>query len=582
MPLSNEYVDPEHIQTKSIIIIHPGSLYLKIGRASDLNPHTVLHAIARRRKRGGLVYKDTFITPAVNKSNKDVLQEMEETRLNVSHTLQSCLQSDGRRRYATPPQQIAAFNRRSQPEQTEEHIQQIWVKPESDVDIIVGNDILQLDPALDFNIHFPIKRGELNIHKDIGGSLTSVLNDLETIWLYCIQSYLNIPSNQLNNYKVVLIVPDIYNRIYLKEYMNLLLNRMGFSSCFLVQDHVAATFGAGLGYACVIDVGDQKTSVSCVEDGISHRNTRVRMEYGGADITQTFYWLLQKCAFPYKECSEDSNKLDAMLLRKLKEDFCHVNLDICGAQEKSFLVNNKKYTLQVGDECIVAPLSLFTPELFGITGKKYIYTQKSNLAGDPEDPHDGNYLRETSRRAIKENESANMFNEFNNTMLFKDDNNDSTTIKQEVGADEDIVVDAIIDNTLNTIPYHVQDGKEFTILNPEQVIGLDQAVLQSIERCPNEDLKRKMYACILVVGGGMKFIGIGTWLQNRISLQIPYIYRSEQMDIITQPKDMDPSWTTWKGAAIMSCLESANELWIYQNEWNNNGVKILRERAPFM
>lgn len=38
---------------------------------------------------------------------------------------------------------------------------------------------------------------------------------------------------------------------------------------------MAATFGAGLGYACVVDVGDQKTSVSCVEDGISHPNTRV-------------------------------------------------------------------------------------------------------------------------------------------------------------------------------------------------------------------------------------------------------------------------------------------------------------------
>jgi actin-related protein len=43
----------------------------------------------------------------------------------------------------------------------------------------------------------------------------------------------------------------------------------------ILQDHVAATFGAGLGYACVVDIGDQKTSVSCVEDGISHRNTRV-------------------------------------------------------------------------------------------------------------------------------------------------------------------------------------------------------------------------------------------------------------------------------------------------------------------
>lgn len=63
-----------------------------------------------------------------------------------------------------------------------------------------------------------------------------------------------------------------------------------------------------------------------------HKNKRktfacfqVRLEYGGGDITQTFFWLLQKCAFPYKDCN-DENKLDTMLLRKLKEDFCHVNL----------------------------------------------------------------------------------------------------------------------------------------------------------------------------------------------------------------------------------------------------------------
>lgn len=41
-----------------------------------------------------------------------------------------------------------------------------------------------------------------------------------------------------------------------------------------------------------------------------------------------------------------------------------------------------------------------------------------------------------------------------------------------------------------------------------------------------EDLKRKMYSCVLVVGSGMKFQGIGMWLHNRISLQIPYMYRA--------------------------------------------------------
>ena len=42
----------------------------------------------------------------------------------------------------------------------------------------------------------------------------------------------------------------------------------------------------GIGYACIVDVGDQKTSVSCVEDGISHPDTRMHLDYGGSDITQ--------------------------------------------------------------------------------------------------------------------------------------------------------------------------------------------------------------------------------------------------------------------------------------------------------
>lgn len=52
-----------------------------------------------------------------------------------------------------------------------------------------------------------------------------------------------------------------------------------------------------------------------------------------------------------------------------------------------------------------------------------------------------------------------------------------------------------------------------------------------------------MYGCILVVGGGMKFIGIGKWLQNRVGLQIPYLFRSEHLDIVTSPKEMDPAMT---------------------------------------
>ena len=49
---------------------------------------------------------------------------------------------------------------------------------------------------------------------------------------------------------------------------------------------------------------------------------------------------------------------------------------------------------QSGDEAIIAPLSLFYPELLILTGAKQITTQGANI-GDPTDPHDADYLRET-------------------------------------------------------------------------------------------------------------------------------------------------------------------------------------------
>lgn len=98
------------------------------------------------------------------------------------------------------------------------------------------------------------------------------------------------------------------------------------------------------------------------------------------------------------------------------------------------------------------------------------------------------------------------------------------------------------------------DAPRDFVVGPQQSLGLDHAVLQSIDRCrgyflsnfvqltvpwyemtnlvlfsvsaATDDLKRKMYSCVLVVGSGMKFQGIGMWLHNRISLQIPYMYRA--------------------------------------------------------
>lgn len=123
--------------------------------------------------------------------SKELVQELEDCRLQISHTLQSCLQSDGRRRYATPPQQISAFNRRSTPEVLDSTIKSYY-NP-SDLDVVIGDDVIKLNPNGDFNLHFPIRRGDFNLHGGVGGSITAVIADLQEIWEYVLKNHLKIP-----------------------------------------------------------------------------------------------------------------------------------------------------------------------------------------------------------------------------------------------------------------------------------------------------------------------------------------------------------------------------------------------------
>lgn len=220
------------MSNKKIIIIHPGSLYLRIGKASDVNPEMILNCVARRRKPQGAIHHDSIL-PLESLKKNEIIQEMDEERLKVSHMLQNCLQSDRRKRYGTPSAQLASFNKRVHPEIVNTANNDTkWLRPKEKVSCVVGAEVLRLDPTGPFNIHFPIRRGDFNLHDGLNGSMFSVLDDLRIIWEYSIKNYLEVNLKDLNQYKAVLIIPDIYNRKRVKE-MTSLIFKMGFSACFL-------------------------------------------------------------------------------------------------------------------------------------------------------------------------------------------------------------------------------------------------------------------------------------------------------------------------------------------------------------
>jgi actin-related protein 8 len=55
----------------------------------------------------------------------------------------------------------------------------------------------------------------------------------------------------------------------------------------------------------------------------------------------------------------------------------------------------------------------------------------------------------------------------------------------------------------------------------------------------------------------------------------------DRVRVLTHPRDMDPRAVAWKGAAVLSRLDCANEMWLTQTEWMEGGLRSLRERILF-
>eukprot|EP00112_Aurelia_sp_Birch-Aquarium-sp1_P000617 Seg1058.8 transcript_id=Seg1058.8/GoldUCD/mRNA.D3Y31 product="Actin-related protein 8" protein_id=Seg1058.8/GoldUCD/D3Y31 len=557
----------EPIQGTTIVVLHPGSSTLQLGRATDHFPQSVPHVIATLRTDDG--------TSCVKENNSLIRngvwhpdsEEKRQTALQATNQLINAMRvSFGYRRPHISTSQISIFNNKVVPETIQGESGVCWTDVSENPEILIGEQAQYLDPNAPYIVTWPIKNGKLNLHNGADGSLNAVCSKLEKLWSLCIQMYLDIPAKDFQYYRVVLVVPDIFSRRHLREMVDVLLNRLGFSCVILHQESVCATFGSGLPSACVVDVGDQKTSICCVEDGVSIPNTRLKLDYGGSDITRGFYWLLKRISFPYKEC-DISDKLDIYLLQDLKETFCHLSLDIPVGHVHEFQVYRPQesgllYQLKLGDEPLQAPIALFIPQLFGIVGQKIFMCNADMIEHDPEDLFDDKYLLEVQ---FREPSAKKGKTDVDNT--------------SEIGERSEATASPLSHSRPG------ESNRTSSKLGPLEMegLGLDQAILYSIDCCGNYETRRKMYSTILVVGGGMQFKGTDNFLLRRLQAQLPvnYQFMRDQIEVITRPKDMDARTLCWKGGTVLSILDSAQELWITQKEFNSYGTRILREKCAF-
>jgi actin-related protein len=67
----------------------------------------------------------------------------------------------------------------------------------------------------------------------------------------------------------------------------------------------------------------------------------------------------------------------------------------------------------------------------------------------------------------------------------------------------------------------------------------------------------------------------------RIFEQIPSFLDIEKVEVLTNRKEIDSRFLSWKGGSILSALEIMKDLWIKSSEWKLNGIRSIKEKALF-
>ena len=198
------------------------------------------------------------------------------------------------------------------------------------------------------------------------------------------------------------------------------------------------------------------------------------MKYGGGDLTFALWNLMIQSGVPFKI---DLNCLwDITFLSELKEELCHFDLDRCGPEEHTVLWDKPgetvvRYNILIADELLVVPLSYFNPDLLrGSVASKSICIHKPGPFVH-DDPFDSIFISETAVSKLLRMRTSMLFFR-HNVLVFTSYQRRALkeTESGEVEEDGDIEDSKDIDTSI--------DSKK---IDTDQLLGIDQAILQSIE-----------------------------------------------------------------------------------------------------
>jgi actin-related protein 8 len=383
LPLPELQGDDEQtddLDPTKVIVIHPGSQNLRIGFASDALPKTIPAVLATKWPRTEADIREALPRRQFEAKTTDEQygEEWAKKYQKMSNDLKADMRANKRKVLPNSKELVLNYNRRTEAERIPQHndpMQIDWTEiesledPNSSASCFIGHQAQRVpdDSTPKFKLWWPIQHGWLN--EDDYENAEHLYDDFETLLDRAIRQELGLTRNSVwSQYSCVFVIPDLYDKRYVEQVLRSCMTWFEFNKICFIQESMAATFGAGYTQACVVDVGAQKTSITCVEDGLCIEDSRINLKYGGYDVTETFVKMMLYDNFPYQDMNI-RRRFDFVLAEELKIKHCTMSQADISVQLYQFHVRapnqpTHKYQFKSYDEVILAPMGFYDPTIF--------------------------------------------------------------------------------------------------------------------------------------------------------------------------------------------------------------------------
>lgn len=643
---------PDQRRGSHVIVIHPGSRFLRIGRASDVTPASIPNVIARKHKPPAPVptYVEGISRPrkgqapqlsvSANADGDEYAVDINsddpfDTKMgSIIVSLRERMRFYKLRVTCNAARVASTFNEQFKPEiipEVNDPFLVDWIQePLEDTEVLVGERALRLsDPQLlNYSVKWPIYGKNFNTRDYPSHQM--ILDDIETIISTVLSEKLNVKRPDYKDYSVVLVIPDFHDRAYVRELVNVLLVSLGFKQICVQQESLAATYGAGISSACVVDIGAVNSSIACVDEGLVIPDSRITLNMGGDDITEFLYVLLERISFPYRDINL-ARWYDWAVMEDLKARLCTLAEGDVALNLYDFVVRKpgkptEKYGLRAYDEIILAPMCIFEPRVIEfdrkhiglrsiphpdvteeiiehpvdhVTQAMIISTQHllPPPSTAPTDVRHSPVPISQSQEEIggkQEQQEVSLSSTAQATPPVESTGSGPGGVPADAPME---VIDVEGDVKPSPIPVPPQpqpsqssapvssnyNGLGIDVCFEASKLPLDVAIFNSARASGGDDKIRKHLQAVLVIGGSALIPGMAHALESRLqAIATPLVPSMDKVQIIPPPKEVDPRVLAWKGAAVLGKMDSVADIWVTPADWDVLGMRGLRERCFYL